>query len=437
MNVRCLCVATLIGFGLSGLAAPTAACLQPSSAGGHPSMAGARPSAAASWREAEAETLSHQVQLTFADQFYKAGEAYLSPQGDRIMFQAIEPPTTEEEPPEIFEMYIADVLRDGEGYISGIENVRRLSPQGSSNTCAWFNPDDRDIVYFASTLTPIEAPADAGYDEKTKRYVWAKPGEMRVFQCDLSKPHGSPESLTLLAGDGSAYQAEGSLSVDRRHFLYCSLEAGEGDLYVKDLKTGKITCVVAASGYDGGPFFSPDGKRICYRSDRYSNSLLQIFVADLKFDDDGAIVGIEREYQLTDNSAVNFGPYFHPEGRHIIYASSEVGMGNFEVFVIDADPGDLPGSPGPIKYGTHKRRLTFSDRADLLPTMASSDTTVVWTSQRGPGGKSQIWAGELVLDLDAIPTRGGGRPGGGHPGSGSGEGGHPGGGHPGGGPSRQ
>ncbi len=32
--------------------------------------------------------------------------------------------------------------------------------------------------------------------------------------------------------------------------------------------------ITRAEGYDGGPFFSPDGKQIIYRSDRKRNDLL-------------------------------------------------------------------------------------------------------------------------------------------------------------------
>ncbi len=39
---------------------------------------------AASWRQAEAGILANHVQLTFADRFYKAGEPYFSPDGNRI-----------------------------------------------------------------------------------------------------------------------------------------------------------------------------------------------------------------------------------------------------------------------------------------------------------------------------------------------------------------
>jgi Tol biopolymer transport system component len=386
-------------------------------------------SAPIDWAEAEAGVLANHVQITFADRFYKAGEPYFSPDGNRIIFQAIEPPTGSEEPAEIFEMFLADVVRDAAGKITGIENIVQLSPEGSANTCGWFDPHDEHYVYFSSTVTPPAPGPKGGYDRETGKYIWVKPPEMRIFRCDLRKPHGSVEALELVAGDMEAYQAEGALSPDGTHMVYCSLETGNGDLYIKDLRTGKTVCVVENPGYDGGPFFSPDGRRICYRSDRKDNSLLQIYVADLAFDETGSVVGIEREYQLTDNSAVNFGPFWHKDGRHLVYATTEMGFRNFEVFLIDADPGDLPGSNGSIKYGTRKRRITHADKADVLPTLSFDGTTMIWTCQRGDDGRSQLWIADLVIDLDPEPQMGGG-PGGGQR--------HPGGGqrHPGGGTSR-
>ena len=75
-----------------------------------------------------------------------------------------------------------------------------------------------------------------------------------------------------------------------------------------DLETGNRVDLVMAPGYDGGPFFSPDGKRICYRSDRKKDDHLQIFVSELSFDESGAITGIDREIQVTDNEFVNWAP---------------------------------------------------------------------------------------------------------------------------------
>ena len=65
----------------------------------------------------------------------------------------------------------------------------------------------------------------------------------------------------------------------------CGLCAGEVvRLKASDIDSAQsIIRIVQAKGYDGGPFFSPDGKRICYRSDRHGDNMLQIFVADLAF----------------------------------------------------------------------------------------------------------------------------------------------------------
>src|SRR6185503_1546461 len=260
--------------------------------------------------------------------------------------------------------------RDSSGKILGLDHVKRLSPPGSANTCGWFHPTQPDTVTFASTLGPPTDSAAPGYQRGTGRYKWMFPPEMQIVQCDLKHADGTRASLKTLVGDGKAYCAEGSFSPDGRRLLYCSLQSGQGDIFIKDTKTGRTNCIVSAQGYDGGPFFSPDGKRICYRSDRRGDNQLQIFVADLSFNEQGEAVGIAREYQLTDEPCVNWCPYWTKDGRHLVYATSILGESNYEIFMLDADPGDLPGSTGTVKYGTAKRRLTHFDRADVLPAFS-------------------------------------------------------------------
>ena len=365
--------------------------------------------AAPNWREAEANTLTNHVQLTFSDRFVKAGESYFSPDDSKIIFQAVETPATGKEPDEFYAMYVADVKRDAKtGAITGLEHITRLSPKGSANTCGWFHPTDPNIVIFASTIGAPTHSQPPGYrGGSDKRYMWSFPKEMRIVQCDLRKANGTAASLTPLGGYGDAYQAEGSLSPDARHLLYCSVESNQGDLFILDLKTQRKTRLVQAHGYDGGPFFSPDGKRICYRSDRLGDNLLQLFVADLAFNEAGEVVGIKREYQLTDDAFVNWCPFWTPDGRRLVYSSSELGESNFEIFMIDADPGDLPGSSGTVKYGTAKRRLTHFEPngtvagSDVLPALSHDGQWMIWASRRSDDGAVQLWAATMTLDPDA------------------------------------
>jgi TolB protein len=329
-------------------------------------------------------------QLTFPDRFIKAGEAYFSPDMTRIVFQAIEVPAGEEDPAEFYAMFVCDVVRGGDGGedggdITGVTNIRRVSPKGSANTCGWFHPTDPNRLLFASTVTAPTAEHAPGYQRGTSRYRWAFPPETRVVEVDLRTADGTVESLKPLEGDGKAYMAEASWSPDGRFILFCSLESGDGDLYIRDLKTGARRAIVTAPGYDGGPFFSPCGRRICYRSDRNRDNLLQVFVADLVFDGEGAIIGITNELQLTDNEHVNWCPFFRPDGKTLVYASSEIGHRNYEVFEVSV-PDSSGASPA-------RRRVTESDGADVLPVFSPSGKWLLWTGQRHEGRSSQLYIG--------------------------------------------
>lgn len=356
--------------------------------------------------------LDQPVQLTDSERFVKAGEAYFSDDGRRIIFQAIEQPAPGTPPDEHYAMYVADVVRFVDRIV-GIEGIRRISPEGSANTCGWFYPGRSDRVLFATTTTPPVFDEVPGYQRDSGSYEWQFPPEMDIVAVDLEHADGTSDAFEPLVGDPSHYLAEGSISPDGRHLLYTSLATGDGDLYVKDLHTGTVRCLVSKPGYDGGPFFSPDGRRITYRSDRKQDDLLQIFVSELAFDEDGAIVGVEREFQLTDNGHVNWCPFWTSDGRRLVYATSEVGHYNYEIFMIDAQAG---GEDAPARYGTGSRRVTRAPGFDGLPAFSADGTHMIWTSKRSGEEGSQLWVSnfdpEAADPAPAAPPSGGSH---GHP----------------------
>jgi hypothetical protein len=390
---RCLSFAAVL-FAIAGLAAS-------SPAQGRPGHAGSPAASMPDWSTLESTALRNPVQLTFDDRFAKAGESYFSPDDAMVVFQAVEAPAPGETADDFYAMFVAEVVRDAHGRVIALENERRISPPGSANTCGWFHPAEAGVVLFGSTIGPPTESAPPGYQRASGRYRWMFPPEMDIVQVSLATADGTAASLQRIIRNDEGYLAECSYSRDGRHLLYCSLETNEGDLYVKDRQSGNVSRIVSARGYDGGPFFSPDQKRICYRSDRRGNHELQLFVADLAFNEDGSIIGIEREYQLTDNGHVNWCPFWLPDGRHLVYATSADGHHNYEIYLIDADPGTLPGSDGTIRYGTRPRRITQAPGADVLPAFTSDGRTMIWTSKRGAESTSQLWAAEFVIDPDA------------------------------------
>lgn len=431
------------GFAAARGAQPPAATPQPSTAarpGQPPATSAAEPPhEPLDWRSLEAPVLTHQVQLTQQSQFVKAGEAYFSPDQRWIIFQGVPVPAAGAEPDAFYSMYIAKLSRDESGRITGLENPICISPPGSANTCGWFNPVEPGRVIFGSTLTKPSEHQKSGFQVGTRKYVWMFPEEMEVCtrtvlemlpetqRSSMGLSRDAAESTGKAAGvkpvalppdlerpvplfSRPDYDAECSYSADGRFVLYAHVREGQktegradADIWVYDTKTRQQHAIVTADGYDGGPFFSPDGKRICYRSDRKLNDLLQLFVADLKLDTDGVPIGITAEHQITDNSNVNWAPFWHPSGKFLVYGTSEISHANYEVFAIQIDDARLAAdSPTNRAADTLKhKRITSADGADVLPVFSPDGKLMMWTAQRGPmvegesKPSSQIWVADF------------------------------------------
>lgn len=346
----------------------------------------------AQWMAAEREQLTGQTQLTFPDQFIKAGEAYFSPDGRRIIFQAVEQPAAGSTADDFYAMYVADLGLNASGK-PVLTTVRRISPPHSANTCGWFDAARSNTVIFGSTLVAPQSHDAPGYQRATGRYKWQFPPEMRIVELDLDHADDSAAGKMqpkIIAGDGTAYTAECTTTRDGKNLLYCTLASGQGDIVVKNLKTGVVTPLIQAAGYDGGPFFSADEKQICYRSDRKGDSLLQVYISDVVRNADGAITGTANERQLTANEHVNWAPFWHPDGSRLVYASSEVGHSNYEIFSVILPKNGAIEPP-------RRERVTQAQAADILPVFDATARRMMWTSQRGAGRSSQLWIADIAL----------------------------------------
>ena len=142
-------------------------------------------------------------------------------------------------------------------------------------------------------------------------------------------------------------------------------------------------------GYDGGPFYFPDGSRIIWR--RFSEDGL---VADVwSMNPDGS-----DQRQLTDFGAMSWAPYVHPSLEYVLFASNKLGFSNFEVYMVD-----VAGEKEPV-------RITTTDGFDGLPVPTPDGEGLAWTSTRHGGEGGQIyladWDHEAALAaLRSAPSR--------------------------------
>jgi len=328
----------------------------------------------------EASLLSDIRQLTFGDRFDRAGEAYFHPKNGSIIFQAV--PKGEKH----YQMYVlADPLLMGSE--AGEARIEQISATPSRNTCGWFSPDGNTILFASTFQKEIADEPTAGYQREGRDYRWAYPSGMELWTREPIDGKGNENQggfAVRTLTDNAFYDAEGSFSPDGKHIVFTSNRTGDLELFSMKRDGTSVVQLTTTPGYDGGPFFSPDGKRVCYRSDRMGNNLLQVFVSDVVFDDDGEITGLANEMQLTEGADVNWGPFWHPTGKWIAWATSKHGHANYEIYIMRDD-------------GSDKTRVTYAAGADVLPAFSPDGKHMLWSGKRSGDNTTQVYVAKFKL----------------------------------------
>jgi TolB protein len=284
-------------------------------------------------------------------------EAYFSADGRRLIFQAALPGG--EPCDQIFVMEL-----DG-------RNVQRVSTGTGRTTCGYFFPAG-DRVLFSSTHH--RSPACPAPPDRSRGYVWP----LHPYDVFVANPDGS--GLRQLT-DNPGYDAEATISPDGRRIIFTSDRDGDLELYVMDADGGNVRRLTHEEGYDGGAFFSPDGSKIVYRAHHptdpaeladYRTLLREGLIRPGQvelwvMDADGS-----NKRQITNNGAANFAPFFHPNGRQIIFSSNldHPGGRDFDLYLINLD-------------GTGLERITHAPGFDSFPMFSPDGTLLVWASHRG------------------------------------------------------
>lgn len=289
-------------------------------------------------------------QITFPEMgFEKAGEAYFSPDSKTIIFQAV--PKGEEN----YQIYTLQI---------GEKKPTLVSTGKGSCTCAFFRPDGKKIIFASSHEAPLVQKKQAS----DGKYVWDLTPYMNIYEAN---PDGS-ELAPLTTGP--AYHAECAYSSDGSEIVYASNETGSMNLYIMNADgSSKRQITHTDYSYNGGPFFSPNNSLILFRSDRFEKDFLQIFITDRN----------GQENQITNNEAVNWAPYWHPNGNVIAYTTSIHGHHQYELYLMNIETGV-------------SCRLTESPSFDGLPVFNTKGDLLLWTSKRGDGS-CQIFLATFVM----------------------------------------
>jgi Tol biopolymer transport system component len=324
----------------------------------------------------------------------RAGEGYWSPDGKRLVLQSERDPANP-----FYQIYVMDL-------VSG--DTKRISTGLGKTTCAFFRPGSDEIMFGSTHHDPLSKKYQD--DElafrasgQTRRYAWDYDPMMDIWA--FSEKTGKLTQLTTAKG----YDAEGGYSPDGQWIVFSSMRDAYNrtlspaeqkqleldasffaEVYIMKADGSGQKRLTDWAGYDGGTFFTKDG-RIVWR--HFEENGLVANVYTMKAD------GTDRK-QITDFGAMSWAPYEHPSGEYFLFASNKLGFENFEVFMVD-------------KAGTREPvRITYTDGFDGLPVPSPDGTQIAFTSSRagGTGAAGQIylaqWNHEAAMAaLKAAPQR--------------------------------
>ncbi len=308
-------------------------------------------------------------QLTFGG---NNAEAYFSPDGRRLIFQRQER---------------ADSGCDQQ-YVMNVDgtDLRRVSNGLGRTTCGYFYDGGRRILY-SSTFDA--SPACPPAPDRSQAYVWP----LGAFEIYAARADGG-DLRRLTSND--AYDAEATVSPDGTRVVFTSTRDGDIELYTMNVDGSDVRRVTHRVGYDGGAFFSPDGRTIVWRA-MYPEtaadtadyrrllerrlvrpSRLELWVANA--DGSGA-------RQVTRLGAANFAPFFHPDGRRIVFASNQPDARNrnFDLYLVNVG-------------GTGLERVTTSPEFDGFPMFSPDGRQLVFASNRNAGqpGETNIFIADWI-----------------------------------------
>ncbi|MCS6858918.1 MAG: M20/M25/M40 family metallo-hydrolase [Abditibacteriales bacterium] len=295
------------------------------------------------------------------------GEAYFSADGKAITFQSIRA----DHP--YYQIYY--INPDGSGQ-------RMISTGKGKTTCAWFHPNGKKFIYASTHHDPQTHAPPPPEATRQRRYEWDFNPAFDIFEADLNG------NILRRLTDTPGYDAECAYSPDGKLIVFTSQRDApvidpkkpELDIYVMDANGKNVRRLTHEPGYDGGAFFSPDGKWIIYRhiSDDYEKGTVYLLSLDGK-----------TRKQLTHDDDFNWAPFFHPDGKRFVWvkkipSSDNPQIPNFEIYL-----GSVDGSFAPL-------RLTYHEYFDGFPAFSPDGKKLIWSRSFGRGQPPQIVLADFI-----------------------------------------
>jgi Tol biopolymer transport system component len=184
-------------------------------------------------------------------------------------------------------------------------------------------------------------------------------------------------------------------SPDGRRIAMSITSGGQSDLWIYDWARDAPTKFTFDSANDGGPVWSPDGRRLAFYSDRATRGINQLY---WQRSDGGGDV-----QRLTTSAHPQQAASFHPSGKYLAFTeTAQAGNGDLMILPIDGDEttGWKPGTPTVfLSTPANEQFPVFSLDGRWISYMSdeSGQMQTYVRSFPGPGGKQLVSASGLGI----------------------------------------
>jgi len=275
-----------------------------------------------------------------------AAEAYWAPDSRHLIAQTHDPDAIPSN-------------RGGQGNLTYIftddgEEIWRVNDRGQDG-CSYFFPDQKRVVW-TSTRDNMDVPPGDWTDPDN----YPQGGEL--YSSDLDG--GNIKRLT----NNDVYEAEVSVSPNGEWIAFGRQIDGNMDIWVmRSDGTDEYQVTRTDDWHEGAPFFMQDNEHIIFRAWRDEDfgevkpTPMTIFTIKM----DGT-----NWRRHTFDRGMNWHPHPAPDGRHYVYVKAM--DHNWEIFL------------GDLETGEH-RRLTYSDKINILATVSPDGKKMNWGRSTGNG----------------------------------------------------
>jgi Tol biopolymer transport system component len=310
-------------------------------------------------------------QLTFGGE---NAEAYWSPDGKKLIYQST---------PErggCDQQYIVDLTTG---------DTKLVSSGKGRTTCGYFSYPAGDRIIYASTEG--NDPGCPPPPDRSRGYIWGVYPSFEIYSANADGTN--KKRLT----DVNGYDAEGTWCHKGGKIIFTSVRDGDLDLYSMNEDGTGVQRLTSTPGYDGGAFYNAQCTEIVWRASRFSDPkeladyqalLKDGFVRPSKMELYVANADGTNARQITKNGAANFGPYFTPDGKRIIYSSNVLDPRGreFDIFIVAKDGTGEP------------ERITTAPAFDGFPMFSPDGQWLVFASNRAApeGHETNLFVGKWV-----------------------------------------